>query len=544
MYKVVRVEEMQAIEAAANRDGMSYADMMENAGRGFAHKVHELAGDVAGMHILILAGPGNNGGDGLVAAHHLKGLGASVCVYLSHPRAEGDRNVARLQDRIPMTCAADDPDQAILKALVCKADMVVDALLGTGFRLPMRPGIGRILAGVNAALQTCEHSVSVAAVDCPSGLECDSGCIAEEALQADWTVTFAAAKFGHFIGGGPAVCGRLMVVPIGLPDDLKEMEDVSVDMMEAADAARLMPARPRDSHKGTFGTVCIIAGSLNYPGAPVLAASGAYRAGSGLVRLAVPLPLQAVNAAAIPEAVWTLLPHELGVLTEAAVVVLLPDLQKADAVVLGPGLGREPATLRFVERLFNSNKTSKRGTIGFIHGEEGGGAAAEDHLPGFIIDADALRLLAQIGDWAERIPDGSILTPHPGEMACLAGLTVEAVQAHRVEMARTWAQKWGHVLVLKGAFTVVAAPDGRSTVVPIASSALATAGSGDVLSGVIAALRAQGADAYEAALLGVYLHARAGELAEKRTGWEGSVMARDVAEFLGWAAADIHNAAR
>jgi len=539
MVKIVRIEEMQAIEAAADRGGLSYASMMENAGRGFALQLQTLLRDVEGKHILILVGPGNNGGDGLVAAHYLAEMGSQVAVYLSHARSGEDVNYARLQGRMPVITAEDDAGLEILQARAEEADVVVDALLGTGFRLPMRPGIGSLLVALQTALEARNEPVPIAAVDCPSGLECNTGNIAAEALRAVWTVTFAAAKFGHFLRQGPDYCGKLSVVGIGLPEDLKEMKDVSVEMMTAADAARLLPHRPHESHKGTFGTVCVVAGSLNYPGAPVLVALGAYRAGAGLVRLAVPLPLQAVNAAAVPEAIWTLLPHELGVLTESATEVLMPVMKAADTVVLGPGLGQDPATLRFVDRLFNSPKQPRKGTIGFIHEEEGVGGVAEDRLPRFVLDADGLRLLAKIEEWAEHLPPDSILTPHPGEMACLTGLSVEQIQADRVETARRWAQTWGHVVVLKGAFSVVAAPDGRAAVVPIATSALATAGSGDVLAGVIGALLAQGNAAYDAALLGVYLHAHAGELAAEKAGWEGSVMARDVADLLGRAAANV-----
>lgn len=540
MVKIVRVEEIVAIEQAANENGLSYAAMMEAAGRGLAAQMMTFAPPLTRERILILVGPGNNGGDGLVAAHYLSEAGADVTVYLSHPRSEDDANMNRMKGRVEIVLGTDDRGLALLTENVQRANYIVDALLGTGFHLPMREPIGRILLGVKHAMESREARPRLIAVDCPSGMNCDTGEIDEESLAADLTITFAAAKRGHFRFPGAAYTGELRVVGIGIPDDQKELNAVELDMINITEAASFLPARPKDSHKGTFGTVLVVAGSVNYPGAPVLAARGAYRAGAGLVRLAVPAPVHAAMAASLPEAVWTLLPHEVGVLSENAVHVLAQELTGADALVFGPGFGREEATQRFTQTMFTGEDRGAKGVMGFI-----GTAQAEKHeagvMPPLVIDADGLRLLAGLEDWTQQIPPNSILTPHPGEMAELTGETVDAIQQDRVATAKLWSERWGQVVVLKGAFTVIAAPDGRASVIPIASSALATAGSGDVLSGVIAALLAQGCDPYEAAALGAFVHARAGELAIDVAGDEASVIAGDIAGQLGNALSELRN---
>ncbi|MBN2556093.1 MAG: NAD(P)H-hydrate dehydratase [Anaerolineales bacterium] len=538
MPKIVSVREMHEIEKAAAEGGFAYAAMMERAGQGIARYLLREFPGISERRVLVLVGPGNNGGDGLVAAHYLAEAGVDVELYLTHRREACDLNFSRIIGRIPVNLADQDASLVLLDRAVQQADLILDAVLGTAFQLPMREGLGRTLGAVNKALQQKPSPALVVAVDCPSGMECDTGCVANEAMRADITLTLAAAKVGHFLSPGSFYMGRLVVVSIGLSEKQKEMNAVKVEMITPAEAAALMPARPQDSHKGTFGTVYVLAGSVNYPGAPILAAEGAYRAGAGLVRLAVPAPLQAALAARLPEATWTLLPHELGVLTESACDVLLPELHVADVIALGPGFGREPATLRFLERLLSHSPGSSRGMIGFIHSEKSSTRIQGD-LPPMIIDADGLSLLSKIDSWAERIPAGSVLTPHPGEMAQLTGIPIREIQTNRVDVAQQWASRWGHVVVLKGAFTVTAAPDGRAAVIPIATSALATAGTGDVLTGIIAAFVAQGCNAYDAAVLGAYVHARAGEMAADAVGYEGSVMAGDVAEELGMALQDI-----
>jgi len=273
----------------------------------------------------------------------------------------------------------------------------------------------------------------------------------------------------------------------------------------------------------------IVAGSVNYTGAAILAAEAAYRSGAGLVTLAIPSSLHNTLAGQLPEATWVLLPHEQGVIAEGAADGLSKKLDRATAMLIGPGLGAEDTTKMFLESMLTGKVAQKKSTarIGFIH-EETKPAEQNGTLPPLVIDADGLNLLAKIKDWHTGLQTQAILTPHPGEMSTLTGLTKEEIQENRQDVASKFAKEWGHVVVLKGAFTVVATPDGSTTVIPIATSALARAGTGDVLAGIIVGLRAQGLDAYDAAVAGAWIHAQAGLYAADDLGTTTSVMASDV----------------
>ncbi|MCK4724785.1 MAG: NAD(P)H-hydrate dehydratase, partial [Anaerolineales bacterium] len=279
-----------------------------------------------------------------------------------------------------------------------------------------------------------------------------------------------------------------------------------------------LPPRPPDAHKGTFGTALIIAGSLNYPGAVLLAGEAAYRSGAGLVTLGVSTPLHSSLAGELPEATWLLLPHEQGAIAEDAVDTVISSLGRTSAILFGPGFGLASATQRFVGRLLTEFDAMK----------ESGGDSAGSPLPSFTIDADGLKLMAQYPGWADKLPPPAVLTPHPGEMALLTGRSLVDIQSNRVEIAETYAKQWGHVVVLKGAFTIVAAPDGKTTVIPVASAALARAGTGDVLAGLIVGLRAQGMDAYSASIAGAWIHAQGGLRAQESLGNSACVLAGDV----------------
>ncbi|MGH2523205.1 MAG: NAD(P)H-hydrate dehydratase, partial [Anaerolineales bacterium] len=354
------------------------------------------------------------------------------------------------------------------------------------------------------------------------------------ALPADFTVTFAAAKRGQFVFPAADAIGALSVADIGIPDALPELASVKLELATPEMVRTLLPARPRDAHKGTFGRVIVAAGSVNFTGAAYLAGAAAYRIGAGLVTLAVPVPIYPILAAQLPEATWIMLPHKMGVIAGGAAEVLLKELDKAQALLVGPGFGMEKETGLFLRRLLQVGESSSKGPIGFVSRaaermEQAPGAAP---LPPVVADADGLKLLAQIENWPKRLPRNAVLTPHPGEMATLADMEKDAIQSDRIGAAQKWAAEWGHVVVLKGAFTVVAAPDDRATVQPFATAALARAGTGDVLAGAIAGLLAQGLAPYEAAVAGAYLHGLAGELAAATLGTTASVLASDVLDGL------------
>jgi len=511
---------MRQIEKEADSAGLTYARMMENAGRAVAEEILRRAGDIGGKRIVLLVGSGNNGGDALVAGHYLAEAGASVSGYLVKELAEDDPNLVRLKERRLLMAVADQDQRGrVLINQLQSADIIIDGVLGTGFKLPLKGAAKEVLGRAQSEMAKRAKSALVVAVDCPSGLDCDSGAVAEEILPANITVTLAAAKPGLLRFPGAEYVGKVIVADIGIPSDQKEM------------VRSWLPQRPRDAHKGTFGRVVVTAGSINFPGAAALAGVAAYRVGAGLVTMAVPANIQSLIATLLPEATWIVLPHELGVIAEGAADVLMEEMAGTSSLLLGPGFGLDASTERFLRRLLDLQHAASRGKIGFgTEGQRKADAAAV--LPPCIVDADGLKLLNRIEGWFKLLPERSILTPHPGEMALLTGDAKSSIQKDRVKSAVRWAEEWGHYVVLKGAHTVVASPDGRSTVLPFATAALARAGTGDVLAGAIAGLRAQGMDAYEAAILGAFLHGRAGELAAEIVGSEASVLAGEVAEAL------------
>jgi hydroxyethylthiazole kinase-like uncharacterized protein yjeF len=536
--KVVTVEQMRSIEQAANAAGLTYDQMMENAGRAIASVIMERWPEVGSWKVVILVGPGNNGGDGLVVGHYLAEAGAQLSLYLTREREEDDTNLVRIKKHEPLVAIAEqDQRWRVLSNLMASSDMVIDAVFGTGFKLPLKGTPKEVLERAQGELGKRKRLPVIVAVDCPSGLDCDTGEIAPEALSADLTVTLAAAKAGQFVFPGAAHVGDLVVGDISLDPDQDELSAVKLDLADAAFVAPLVPARPRNSHKGTFGQVVVAAGSVNFPGAVALAGTAAYRVGAGLVTLASIKEIYSGLIGALPEATWLILPEETGVIAESAAEVLRAGLEKKTALLIGPGFGTEPTTGAFLDRLLASKNYGRAG-IGFIPANE---PHAQTKLPPCVVDADGLKLLVELDGWQERLPHHSILTPHPGEMAVLTGLEVEAIQADRLHVAAKYALEWGHIVILKGAYTIVAAPDDRMALIPFATSALAHAGTGDVLAGAVAGLLGQGVEPFFAAVLGAYLHGRAGEMAGEWHQTTAGVMAGDVADFLPLALAELNS---
>ncbi|MEB2288843.1 MAG: NAD(P)H-hydrate dehydratase [Anaerolineae bacterium] len=559
MPKIVTTEQMRAIERAADSQGHSYAAMMEMAGRAVAERVKQLLDGIEQPRVAVIVGPGNNGGDGLVAARLLAEelADASVGAFLLRPRGDDDDVFVRARDAgVFIASAADDKAAGyrVLQNLVANADVLIDALFGTSLRLPIKGDAAKVLQTVHKAmalrraerpappyttpadpdLTAPDDGPIIVAVDCPSGLDCDTGALDKLTLPAHETVTFAAAKPGLLTFPGAEIVGTLHVADIGLPPRLPELGEIALTLVDAAAVRARLPQRPRDSHKGTFGKALVVAGSLNYTGAAYLAAAAAYRVGAGLVTVGAPQIIVPVLAGMLPEATWLLLPHDLGVINEAAVKVLRAELAGYSALLLGPGFGREDMTGEFLRELLRPQEEVRRSrAIGFVPDEPANEAArpATD-LPPLVIDADGLNLLAAMDDWPRLLPPGTILTPHPGEFARLARLEREEVQANRLSLAQAKAAEWNCVVVLKGAFTVVAAPDGQTAVEPFATSALASAGTGDVLAGAIAGLLAQGLAPFDAALCAGWLHGLAGVRAAELMATAISVTAGDVLEAL------------
>ncbi len=548
MIPLVTVAQMRALESQANERGWTYADMMEAAGKGLAEWVNLLYGETTSRTVLGLVGSGNNGGDTLVALAYLAQWGWSVTAYLARARDPNDPLVQRVQEAGGDVLRLEqDANLSLLREALPAHAVLLDGLLGTGARPPVREPLASFMAQVKDWVTA--FGPAVVAVDVPSGVDCDTGQMAEQTFPADHTVTMAAVKLGMVQLPALTYLGELHVVDIGLPDDLPAWEDIRREVPDEARVASILPPRPPDAHKGTFGTVLVVAGSLNFTGAAYLAGKAAYRVGAGLVTLAVPHPLHAALAGMFPEATWLLLAHEMGVIAEDAARLVREHLTKGrvTAMVVGPGFGLERTTQAFLEALLDPNTPSKAPrSVGFLSAvnppKKTRRRTKATDLPPMVVDADGLKLLAEIHRWWKRLPDPAVLTPHPGEMAVLTGLSTQDIQARRVEVAETYAQKWGHVVVLKGAGTVVAAPDGRTGVVPVASPALARAGTGDVLAGTIGGLMAQGVPPYEAALAGVWLHAHAGLTAADALGSTAAVLAGDVLDALADVLADLESA--
>ena len=523
--KLLTVEEMVSAEKSADAQGHSYREMMERAGKATARAIQARM-PVAQKRILILVGAGNNGGDGLVAGHYLAEAGADVAFYLTTPRdPKEDEPFARAQKMgLPIILQPFDQRFRVLRTRLYITDIVVDALLGTGTNRSIEGELAQLMRQLQAGLAERNtilakpiesdfvsltkilhyptQKVVVVAVDCPSGLNCNTGQIDPLALSADFTVTFAAPKRGHFLFPAATSCGELIVADIGIAP--RYLESVKTEVATPTQIAQQLPVRSPDGHKGTFGSLLIIGGSADYWGAPLLAARAAYRMGCGLVGVALPRVARPVVAGQLPEAILPSLPddHDLG---ENSAELLLPTLSRYRALLVGPGLGTQSD--QFLHKLFSA-----------------------EHLPPLVIDADGLNWLARQPVWWQKLPHQSILTPHPLEMSRL--MQDEPIHLiDRIELARHFAQKWHQIVVLKGAHTVVAVPNGNVTLIPIATPALATAGSGDVLAGMIASLLAQGSSAESAAITGVYFHALAGQRWSQRFGNAG-LLAHEIADEL------------
>ena len=511
---LVTAAQMRALEAEAAAAGVSARTLMANAGLAAAQEAWLTLGAVAGREVLVLVGPGNNGGDGLVAAGHLAAWGARVHAYLLRAREDQDEEWRALVEAgVRATVLADDPGYAVLEAALSSADMVLDALFGTGIDPAARPFAGdvvQVLARL-AAARAADPPVPLIALDLPSGVDADTGAADPLAVAADTTVTFGYAKVGLYMMPGHRLAGRIVPVEIGLP--APSTVALPFEVLRLRDVQAMVPRRPADGHKGTFGTVMIAAGSRRFPGAARLTAEAAARSGAGLVTLAMPAEVQPLLAA-LADATHEPLPSEDGAFAAAAAPALLRALHasRARALLVGPGLGTSPGTRAFVGQL-----------LGELAGVEG--------LRAVVLDADALNILATVEGWADRLRLPRILTPHPGEMARLVRQSVAAVEARRLDCATALARSSGSVVVLKGPCTIVAAPDGRARISDVASSALAHAGSGDVLAGLCAGFVAQGLASFDAASAAVFLHADAGRRVAEVYG-DAATLASDLLRAL------------
>jgi ADP-dependent NAD(P)H-hydrate dehydratase / NAD(P)H-hydrate epimerase len=492
-----RMREMDRRAIAGGIDGL---ELMERAGRGL---LRSILARVPGLHarrVAIVCGGGNNGGDGLVLARLLRerGLWPDLVLTVPPTSLSGDAaENARRATRAGLVLRAAGVRERTRLAGLSAGDLVVDALLGTGLSGPARADAAEWIGAMNSG------PARVVAVDIPSGLSADTGAVPGAAVRAAWTVTMGMPKLGFLFPPARELVGEVDVVDLGLPPSVIEAVGIAAECPETAELSAWLPRPGAGSHKGDWGKLLVTGGSPGLTGALALAAEAALRTGAGLVRIGLPRSLNAVLETKVTEAMTLPLSEgEDGQLLRTAADEILARFGDWDALVLGPGLGRSPEC----ERLVMSLLGRWRGPL--------------------LLDADALNAMAAWGtdSWVPRVremraagmPGGAVLTPHPGEMSRLVGRSVEELRTDPVETARAWAMRWGATLVLKGAPTVTAAPDGRAWVNPTGNSGLATGGSGDVLSGVIGALLGQGMPGPEAAVLGTFLHGLAADLAAAR----------------------------
>lgn len=540
--RVLSVSEVQSLEKAADANGHSYAQMMELAGRSVTRAIIERV-PVKNHRVTVLVGPGNNGGDGLVAARYLTEAGATVTAYLTRPRSSEEDKVFRqaVAQGVTIVDATSDTNYGELRRVISSCHILVDSLLGIGSKPPLRGTIATLLPLVQEVLKDRNHGPLtslgalqkrktpprpfIVAVDGPSGMDFDTGESAPEILRAHLTVTFAHPKMGHFKLPAAAYTGELVIADIGIPTSI-QVEGTGLEVATPELIRAWLPSRQLDAHKGTFGRALITAGSVNYTGAAILATKSAMRAGLGLATVGAIEAIHIPLITQVPEATMLILPGTMGVLNRRAAESIIKEFDSYQAVLIGPGLTNTQPAKDFIHTLLNPKKVDKR--IGFVDNAD---TAEEIKYPPLVIDADALNILSEMPDWKKQLPRDCILTPHPGEMARLTGLEKAEIQAHRVAIASQYAVEWGQVVVLKGAFTVIAGPQGDTMLLPFANPGLATAGTGDVLAGIITALRAQGLGAFEAAGAGAYIHGLAGELARKSYG-EVGMIASDVIQAL------------
>ncbi len=509
--KLVTTAQMMELEKKA---GVPIPQLMENAGLAVAQEVWLLLGEIAEHAVVVLAGPGNNGGDSLVAARHLHEWGAKVEVYMLKARdAQKDDVYRQVVERdIPLRTAEEDGDFQALEEMLARAEVVIDGLLGTGRMRPIEGALAQILMRLSVFRQR-PLPPRVLALDLPTGVDCDTGATDPLTVPADATVTLGHSKVGLHTLPAARYCGRIEVADIGIPRELSE--ELPYELMTDAWARSILPERPPEANKGTFGKVLVVAGSTNYIGAAYLAAVGAGRVGAGLVTLACARSIYPIMAAKLVESTFLPLPDEEGFLTaESAHPVLQATVQQGyDVLLVGCGLGQAAYVRAFVRSLLPNLKPD------------------QPQPRAVVIDADGLNALAGAENWWEELSVPAIVTPHPGEMSRLTGLEVAEIQADRLKTAVEQAARWGVTVILKGANTVVAAPDGHARISPYANPALASGGTGDVLAGAIAGLAAQGLNPFDAAALAVYLHARAGEKVRGELG-DAGLLAGDLLPAL------------
>ena len=504
----------QADRLTIRETGMSSLELMEKAGRQVAEAMVQQWPKLDCYRVAVVAGKGNNGGDGFVVARALAALAEQVCVYLLAPVREikGDAAIklSELNELGVSVFEADTPAMwADWRRDICASDVIVDALLGTGLARPIEGHYRSVVADLNQA------GAPIISIDMPSGLSGDMNLVAGDSIGARLTVTLGAPKVPLLMTPTSNRVGALVLADIGIPDSvLEEVAEPRIEVITSSCAQALLPTRAADAHKGDFGRVLLVAGSAGKTGAACLAGMGALRSGAGLVTVATPETCRGAVSAWMPEYMTLGLDDSGdGRVRSTAVDKLLHEPH--DVLAVGPGLGLGAEVTKFVQTLV-------RQSVGPL-----------------VLDADALN--AFTGD-SSGLCGGAgcevVITPHPGEMARLVGIGTDEVQASRIEVAREFARTRQIYVVLKGARTVVATPGGNTWINVTGNAGMATGGTGDLLTGVISSWIAQSLNVEQACVLGVFLHGLAGDLAVAKHG-EVALLASDVGDHLGLAVLDL-----
>ncbi len=492
-----------------NRDAMREADrktieefgmpgsvLMETAGMRVAEFI--ISKVPKGAKVTVLAGPGNNGGDGMVVARLLEKAGFSVSLWcMAKPgsyRAEASANEKYLKKvGFPLQYIEKQEHCELFREDLSCADVLVDALLGIGANREVTGVAAELIGIVNAS------SLPVLAVDIPSGVNADTGGILGCAIKADWTITFAAAKLGLLLHPGAGLAGQIIVADISIPDLL--MKDQPVGLVTASWVRNNLPERPLDAHKGSVGRVLIVAGSPGMTGAAVLTAESALKGGAGLVYLAVPESICSALEARLTEVIIVPLPEqEKGIISPAAAEIIIEKARNCDALAIGPGLDTGSVTSELLNKLVQLSPVP------------------------LVLDAGALTALGKKMNMLRSARYLPVITPHPGEMARMTGVTAGQIQSSRLDVAIKNTRLWECIIMLKGPNTIIAAPSGSASFNPTGNQSLSTAGSGDLLTGLVVSFIAQGMDSEKAAMAGAFMHGLAGDLVAPGRGH----MARDI----------------
>ena len=506
--KVVTAAEMRQIDQDTIEGiGIPGIVLMETAGNAIVSAIERHYPTC--KRVGIFAGKGNNGGDGIVIARQLAHLCRDVHLFLVSPSdnftGEADTNLQiaknlglRIDEILTETA------QSVALNHITRCDLLVDAIFGTGLRGEVREPIATLINVIN------NLSIPILSVDLPSGLDADTGNSLGTCVKADRTVTIGLPKRGLLVHPGAELAGKLEVVDIGFPQQVIDTQSIKANWTTTAAASKWVPPRPPASHKGTYGRVLVVAGATGMTGAAALASKAALRAGAGLATLATPKHLNPILEGLLPEVMTLPLPEtDAGSLAVAGLSTILGFAEKTKAVLaIGPGLSQNPETVTLVQQLVRENQAQRLGLR-------------------MVMDADGLNALAQAREHISLLDAEAVLTPHPGEMARLTNTAVRTLEADRISTAQHFASEHGITLVFKGAPTVTGTPNGNVWINSTGNPGMATGGMGDVLTGVIAGLMAQGVSSERAAVLGVYVHGLAGDIAAEKSGMHG-LIASDV----------------